>query len=76
MARKIYTVSKEALIAAADAIERDANAALSAWILLGQSDKYGEEMAAVRVLRSAATYKNLGVRRTILRDAGFEISKV
>lgn len=76
MARTIYSVSKDQLLAAAEGIERDANDSLSTWVILGQSDKYAAEMSAARALRSAATYENSGVRRQILREAGFEISKV
>lgn len=73
---KIYTVSKNELIKAADQIEADAESALRAWIILGQSEKYTQEMAQARALRNAAEQKSVWLRREILRNAGFELSKV
>lgn len=43
----IYTVKPEYLIRDAEQIERDAEQSLRAWIILGQSDKYGTAMRAM-----------------------------
>lgn len=73
MGRQIYTVAKNALIAYAERIEADAEDSLQSYILLGQTDKYSAMRAEARVLRAAAEYKNMGVRREILRDNGWEV---
>ena len=67
----IYTVRTECLIDDADKIERSARDNLNAWILTGQSYRYGEEMAQAGTLRRAAKEKNLAIRREILRNGGF-----
>jgi hypothetical protein len=67
----IYTVKPEHLIRDAEQIERDANESLTAWILLGQSDRYGTAMKTARALRSAAAERSVAVRREILRNSGF-----
>ncbi len=69
----IYTVKPEHLIHNADQIERDANESLTAWILLGQSDRYGAAMKTARALRSAAAERSIAVRREILRNSGFVV---
>ena len=69
----IYTVKTEHLIREAEQVERDANQSLRAWIILGQSDKYGTAMKTVRALRAAAAEDNLHIRREILRNAGFVV---
>ena len=69
----IYTVQSKFLTDAAAQIERDANQSLTAWILLGQSERYSAEMATVRALRAAAAEKSIHVRREILRNAGFTV---
>lgn len=73
MARTLYTVRAADLLHYADQLERDANASLKAWIILGQTDRYGAEMATVRALRAAAATRSIWTRREILRNAGFEI---
>lgn len=69
----IYTVKSVHLIEQAEQIERDAAQSLSAWIVLGQSDKYGAAMKTARNLRNAAAERNIAVRREILRNAGFTV---
>ena len=69
----IYTVKPEYLIRDAEQIERDAEQSLRAWIILGQSDKYGTAMRAARALRSAAAERSVAVRREILRNSGFTV---
>ena len=69
----IYTVNSKALAASADQIERDANQSLTAWILLGQSERYSAEMATVRAIRAAAAERSVYIRREILRNAGFVV---
>lgn len=72
----IYTVSKASLIREAENIEQFASDSLKAWILLGQSEKYQEDMRKARAIRSAAGYKSLHTRREIMRDIGYEIAKI
>lgn len=73
---RIYTVSKQALQREAESIEQYANDSLTAWILLGQSDRYSEEMRKARAVRSAARQRSIYVRREMLRDLGYEIARV
>ena len=67
----IYTVKPEHLIRDAEQIERDAEQSLTAWIMLGQSERYGEALRTARSLRNAAAERSVAVRREILRYAGF-----
>lgn len=69
----IYTVTTESLIREAEQIERDAEQSLRAWIILGQSDKYGTAMAKARAVRTAAATRSIYTRREILRNAGYTI---
>ena len=73
MARTLYTVRAVDLRHYADQLERDANGSLRAWIILGQTDRYGAELAAARALRAAAATRSIWTRREILRNAGFEL---
>lgn len=66
------TVSASWLIQAAAQIERDAEQSMKAWILLGQAERYPQEMAKARAMRHAATIRNIGVRREVLRNSGIE----
>lgn len=70
---KLYSVKKSELTTIADQIEADAKSALRAWIILGESEKYTNEMAQVRALRIAADAKSVWMRRDILRNAGFSL---
>jgi hypothetical protein len=67
----IYTVRPEYLIRDAEQIERDAEQSLSAWILLGQTDRYSDAMRTARALRYAAAERSVSIRREILRNSGF-----
>jgi hypothetical protein len=69
----IYTVKSEYLIRDAEQIERDAEQSLRAWIILGQSDKYGAAMRTARALRAAAAERSVTIRREILRNSGFTV---
>ena len=69
----IYTVRPDCLIRDAEQIERDAEHSLRAWVILGQSDKYGAAMKTARALRIAAAERSITVRREILRNAGFTV---
>ena len=70
---KLYSVKKSELATIADQIEAFAKSALTAWIILGQSEKYEQDMAQVRALRNAADAKSVWLRREILRTAGFSL---
>jgi hypothetical protein len=72
----IYTVSKASLIREATMIETYANDSLQAWILLGQSERYSDEMKKARAIRGAAEYKSPATRREIMRDIGYTIAKI
>ena len=67
----IYTVKPKYLVRDAEQIERNAEQSLRAWVLLGQSEKYIDEMSTARMLRSAAVERSIKIRREILRNAGF-----
>lgn len=69
----IYTVKPEYLIRDAEQIERDAEQSLTAWIMVGQSGRYGEALRTARMLRAAAAERSISIRREILRNAGFEV---
>ena len=69
----IYTVKPEHLLRDAEQIERDAEQSLRAWIMLGQSERYGQAMSTARALRSAAAERSIAVRREILRNSGFTV---
>lgn len=69
----IYTVKPEYLIRDAEQIERDAEQSLTAWIMVGQSERYGEALRAARALRNAAAERSIAVRREILRNSGFTV---
>ena len=69
----IYTVRPEYLIRDAEQIERDAEQSLRAWILLGQTDRYGDAMRTARALRNAAAERSVAIRREILRNSGFTV---
>jgi hypothetical protein len=70
---KLYSVKKSELAAIADQIEAFAKSALTAWVILGQSEKYEQDMAQARALRHAAEQKSVWLRREILRTAGFSL---
>lgn len=59
------------LVRDAEQIERDAQQSLRAWILLGQSERYGEAMRTARALRAAAAERSVAIRREMLRNSGF-----
>jgi hypothetical protein len=69
----LYTTAAAILLRDATQIERDAEQSLRAWILIGQTDRYGDALRRARVLRSAAATRSIWERREILRNAGFEI---
>jgi hypothetical protein len=69
----IYTVRPEYLVRDAEQIERDAEQSLRAWILLGQSERYGDAMRTARALRNAAAERSVAIRREILRNSGFTV---
>jgi len=69
----IYSVRPEYLIRDAEQIERDAEQSLRAWILLGQTERYGDAMRTARALRNAAAERSVAIRREILRNSGFTV---
>lgn len=69
----IYTVKPEHLLRDAEQIERDAQQSLPSWIVLGESERYGQAMSTARALRSAAAERSVAVRREILRNSGFTV---
>ena len=66
------TVNTKWLSLAADQIERDAKDSLTAWVLLGQSERYSAALSKAAVLRHATEFKNMGQRREYLRNNGVE----
>lgn len=71
MARKL-TVSSKWLLMAAIKLEMDAEQSLPAWIYLGQSNRYCEDLGKAAMLRRAAEIKNIGQRREFLRNNGVD----
>lgn len=67
----IYTVRPAYLVRDAEQIERDAEQSLRAWILLGQSERYGDALRTARALRNAAAESSVSIRREMLRNSGF-----
>ena len=52
----------------ADSIERNAKESLKCWIVLGQTQRYFDEMRKVDLLRRAMTLRGLRVRAEFLSD--------
>jgi hypothetical protein len=69
---KGLTVSSKWLHMAAIKLEMEAQESLPAWILLGQAQRYCENMGKAAVLRRAAEMKNIGQRREFLRNNGVQ----
>ena len=67
----LYSVRPDLLIEYAAQIEIDAAQSLKAWIILGQSARYGDALSAARALRQAAAERSVSMRRETLRSAGF-----
>lgn len=65
------TASREWLIHEATAIEQSAKDSLRAWILLGQTEVYGQEMSKAAQLRRIAEVKSISERRFLLRELGY-----
>lgn len=74
--RTIFTVRAADLLKQADQIERDANQSLKAWVILGQTERYGDAMRSARAMRSAAAAKSVWERREILRNSGFKLQNL
>ena len=66
------TVATSWLLHEADSVARYADQSLRAWVLLGTTERYQQEMTKVRALRAAAEEKSIHIRREILRNAGYE----
>jgi hypothetical protein len=66
------TVNAKWLQDAAHTLEMEARDSLTAWIVLGQSHRYGENLGKAAVLRRAAEMKNIGERREFLRNNGVQ----
>ena len=71
MAKKL-TVNAEWLHSAAAQLEIEAEQSLQAWIILGQANRYCENLGKAAVLRRAAEIKNIGERREFLRNNGVD----
>lgn len=66
------TVSVKWLIAAATFFEEAAEEALPAWVVLGLTHRYAENMGKAAVLRRAIDIKSIADRRKFLRANGIE----
>lgn len=64
------TVNSAWLIGAAESLENEARGSLYAWIILGQSERYADNMGKAAVLRRAAQMRNISERREFLRNNG------
>jgi hypothetical protein len=69
MARKL-TVSSKWLEMAAIQLEMEAEDSLKAWIILGQTERYCQNLGKAAMLRRAAQIKSIAQRRDFLRDNG------
>lgn len=67
------TISAKWLLGAAHTLEMEARESLMAWIVLGQSHRYGENLGKAAVLRRAAEMKNIGERRAFLKANGVQV---
>ena len=72
MATNKLTVSAKWLEMAAIKLEMDAESSLPTWIILGQANRYCEDLGKAAVLRRAAEIKNIGERREYLRNNGVD----
>lgn len=54
----------------AESLEQSANDNLSAWVMLGQTEKYTELMRQARVLRQAENLRTITDRREYLNSHG------
>lgn len=66
------TVSAKWLEMAAIKLEMDAEQSLQAWIILGQAERYCQNLGKAAMLRRAATVKSIAQRREFLRNNGVE----
>ena len=72
MATRKLTVSTKWLEMAAIKLEMDAERSLQSWILLGQVQRYCEDLGKAAMLRRAANIPSVAQRRDFLRDNGIE----
>ena len=66
------TVSTKWLTMAAIKLEMAAEQSLPAWIILGQAQRYCEDLGKAAILRRAAGIKDIAARRHFLRANGVE----
>lgn len=72
MTRKL-TVAKGWIEHEASSIEQFASDSLRSLILLGQTNRYRDDMEKVRRLRQIAGLKSIAERRTMLRELGYAV---
>lgn len=65
------TISAKWIAAEAESIAREAKDNLDVWVVMGQTEKYGEAMRKVQALRDAAQINNLSERRAALQVMGY-----
>ena len=70
----LHTTRATELLRYAAQLERDANASLRRYVLLGQTERYSIAMAQARALRAAAAERSIACRREILRSSGFTLA--
>lgn len=68
--KRMLTVSSKWLQMAAIKLEMDAEQSLPAWIILGQSERYCQDLGRAAMLRRAAEIKSIAQRREFLRNNG------
>ena len=73
MTNTTLTVSTKWLEMAAIKLEMDAVESLAAWVILGQAQRYAENLGKAAVLRRAAGIKSIAARRHFLRSNGVEV---
>jgi hypothetical protein len=66
---------QRAMTTEAGKIEEAAKSNLMAWVLTGQGDKYGEEMAKARNLRTAAAINYKEGRKEFCEFMGIDFSR-
>lgn len=68
--RRMLTVRAKWLTMAAIKLEMDAEQSLPAWILLGQTERYCQDLGKAAMLKRAAEIKGIAARREFLRING------
>ena len=67
-----FSSSSKALERMAARLEKHADDSLATWIILGQINRYAEDMGKAAVLRRAIQIESIAARRVFLMNNGIE----